>query len=175
MEVLRTIKLFAESHDMSFLVIGGHAVNAYGLSRQTGDLDLLVDRSQSEKWHSLLERLDYSSDQLDERFARYRSQQIASWPIDLMFVDTKTFATMYGESLEVSVGVARVQVISARHLVMLKIHALKHFQEHRYLKDFGDVLGLLRARKAVFSDEELKGLCVKYATEDLYKRIKGGV
>ena len=164
--------MYADSHDMNFIVIGGHAINSYGLSRQTGDIDLLVDRAQSEQWHSLLENLDYRSGQKDERFARYRSTQIAAWPIDLMFVDGKTFTTMYQESSAAKIGIAQVQVVSARHLVTLKIHALKHFQEHRYLKDFNDVVGLLRSGKAVLRSDELLALCVKYANEELFKKIQ---
>jgi hypothetical protein len=44
---------------MSFLVIGGHAVNAHGASRMTFDLDLLVRRSDLEKWRELMERLGF--------------------------------------------------------------------------------------------------------------------
>ena len=35
---------------MPFLLIGGHAVSAYGISRQTGDVDLPVQRSRKELW-----------------------------------------------------------------------------------------------------------------------------
>lgn len=39
---------------MPFLLIGGQAVNAYGISRQTGDVDLLVQRSRKVRWEELL-------------------------------------------------------------------------------------------------------------------------
>jgi hypothetical protein len=35
MEILRTISLYIEGRNMPFAVIGGHAVNAHGVSRQT--------------------------------------------------------------------------------------------------------------------------------------------
>ncbi|MCB0335165.1 MAG: hypothetical protein KDD62_02635 [Bdellovibrionales bacterium] len=57
MEVLRTIALYAESKDMPFLVIGGHAVNAYGISRQTGDIDLLVPKEAHSAWDKMLSKI----------------------------------------------------------------------------------------------------------------------
>src|SRR5690606_17989535 len=102
MEILRTISLFAEDKNKHFLIIGGHAVNAYGISRQTGDLDLLVRRSDKVFWEKLLEKLQYESEQNDHRFARFRANSLASWPIDLMFVDDDTFSKMYDQANEIN-------------------------------------------------------------------------
>ena len=69
---------YAESHDMPFLVIGGHAVNSYGLDRHTGDLDLLVRLSQKPAWLDLMGRLRYSVGQDSDSFARCRPDTIAA-------------------------------------------------------------------------------------------------
>ncbi len=171
MEILRTIQAYAEAQGLRFLVIGGHAVNCFGLARQTGDIDLLVERDQSKKWRDLLLKLDYESEQNDSNFGRYRSTYLAAWPVDLMFVDTSTFEKMFAESAIFSIGVSKVRVVSARHLALLKIHALKTYQESRYLKDYNDLTGLLRGRKAVFEEDEFRQLCSRYATLDLFNKI----
>jgi len=172
MEILRTIQLYTEDKAMPFMVIGGHAVNSYGISRQTGDLDFIVPRTTREKWEVLLAKLQYKAGQNDQTFARFSPDSIAAWPIDLMFVDEGTFEKMYKESSLHSFGQAVARVISARHLVTLKIHALKVFQEHRYAKDFNDVVSLLRNGSAIISDQELHELCLRYAHEELYNRLK---
>lgn len=121
---------------MPFLVIGGHAVNAYGISRQTGDLDLLVPLGHQEQWQRLMRRIKYHADQDDDRFARFSPPDFAAWPIDLMFVEETTFERLYRDSRVVTIGNAETRVVSRRHLLALKIHAMKHRQERRFAKGF---------------------------------------
>jgi hypothetical protein len=173
MEILRTISLYTEGKSLPFLVIGGHAVNAYGILRHTADLDLLVNINSKDKWHDLMLKLNYEAGQNDDRFARYRSKSLLNWPIDLMYVDSETFTKLYEASRELEYGEARAQTVSPRHLALLKIHALKHYQEHRYSKDYSDLETLLRSGKTEITDSELKELCERYATIALYEKLRG--
>jgi len=157
---------------MPFLIIGGHAVNAYGISRQTGDLDLLVPIAHKEKWHALMVRIKYDVIQNDDRFSRYSPPDLAAWPIDFMFVDDATFENLYSESQVIPVGVAEPHIVSARHLLILKLHALKQAQEHRTLKDFNDVLELLRSGLSGVTRDELRLLCEKYANSEWYTKLE---
>lgn len=172
MEIIRTILAYCESKDLKFLISGGQAINAYGISRQTADLDFIVEKEKKSAWSELLKKIDYISFQDDDRFSRYKPSQIAAWPIDLMYVDSETFEKLYKESKEFKFGASTARAVSARHLVTLKVHALKHYQAHREPKDYGDVLALLKTGQAKFGDEELKGICLKYASLELYDRIK---
>jgi hypothetical protein len=175
MEILRTIALYVEGKDMPFLVIGGHAVNSYGLSRQTGDLDLLVRERDRQAWIELMAKLHLKAGQSDDRFARFRPEVLTGWPIDLMFVDEETFAKMFDASAEVSFGPARAHVAAARHLVALKLHALKQGQEHRFAKDVGDIIGLLRSGRTGLTREELQAMCIRYATPEWFEKLKDDV
>lgn len=175
MEILRTISLYVEGKNMPFLVIGGHAVNAYGLSRQTGDLDLLVRERDQRAWIGLMEKLHMQAGQNDDRFARFRPASVVGWPIDLMFVDHDTFTKLFEQSIEMSFGPARARVASARHLVALKLHALKQGQVHRLAKDFGDIVGLLRSGRTGLTAEELESMCLRYATVEWFDKLKSEV
>jgi hypothetical protein len=172
-EILRTIFFYARSKEMPFLVIGGHAINAYGLDRHTGDLDLLVPRTMKQPWNTLMTELRYSVGQNTDTFARFRPDSLASWPIDLMFVDDLTFEKMQKEATEAEFGVVRAPVASMRHLIMLKIHAMKVFQEQRDAKDFSDLLFLVAKSKLPL--QELKSLCETHASDKLFARIKGAL
>ncbi len=171
MEILRSVLLYTENRDMPFLLIGGHAINAYGISRQTGDIDLLVQRSAKDKWLELMARLHYQSGQSDDRFARFKPNVLAAWPIDLMFVDDVTFSKMFSESRDLDFGLVTVKVASPKHLIILKIHSLKHYQEHRFPKDYSDLIALIKKGGLELSNNELKSLCEKYASQDLFFRI----
>lgn len=171
MEILRAIQLYADTQQMRFLVAGGHAVACYGMSRQTGDIDFVVSLSEKEKWLQLLEKLRYTKLQDDNRFSRFKPDQLAAWPIDLMYVDQNTFEKMYAARENRDFGATIAPIVSAKHLAILKLHALKHFQPHRAPKDYGDLLALIKAGAATFEDGELKALCIKYANQALYDRI----
>jgi len=171
MEILRTISLYSDAQTIPFLLIGGHAVNAYGVQRQTGDIDLIVKASQREAWEALFLKIRYQSDQSDGRFIRYRPDTIAGWPIDLMLVDDDTFRKMYSEAQLFDLGVIAVKVVSPKHLVALKLHALKVYQEHRYAKDYNDVIQLLRHACPQLRSEALRELCVRYADVSLYEKL----
>lgn len=171
MEILRTIALYAESNELPFLLIGGHAVNAYGIQRQTGDIDLLVRCNDAEKWSCLFDKLKYGKGQNDSRFMRFKPDTIAAWPVDLMLVDDQTFRKMLDESESKEIGAATVQVVSARHLITLKMHALKYYQAHRYVKDYNDLLQLLRDHCKGIRNTDLLELCEKYATKELYDKL----
>jgi len=171
MEVLRTISLYSEAHNVKFIVIGGQAINYYGLSRQTGDLDIVVNASDRDWWSQTFARLKYSLGQNDQHFARYRHQELLGWPIDLMFVDPVTFDKLLRDALPATIGVADVRVISSRHLLLLKLHALRHYQEHRFAKDYNDVLWLIDLPNSCVSDSELRAMCDKYACQAVYERL----
>jgi hypothetical protein len=122
-----------------------------------------------------MDRLRLIHRQSDDRFARFRPDAFTDWPIDLMFVDDPTFAKLYEQSIEVSFGPARARVVSARHLVAMKLHAMRHFQEHRFAKDYADVASLLRSGRTGLSLDDLKGLCLRYASLELYEKLKSEV
>ncbi len=172
MEILRTISLYTEDKKMPFLIIGGHAINSYGISRQTGDLDLLVPLSAKSRWVELMCKLKYEKGQDDDRFARFRPDSLGAWPIDLMFVNDSTFEKLFSDSVLANFGIAQVRVVSARHLATLKIHALKHLQAHRYARDYSDLVSLLRSGQTTLTEVELRELCQRYANLELFNKLK---
>lgn len=156
---------------MPFLIIGGHAINVYGISRQTGDLDLMVPLRAKPLWLELMKKLRYQEGQSDQRFSRFRAVQLDNWPIDLMYVDDKTFESIYKDSIQSDFGPTLARVISAAHLLILKLHALKYYQEHRFTKDYSDLRALMIKLDENVEGEEFKGKCLKYASPQLYERI----
>ncbi|MCC6221277.1 MAG: nucleotidyl transferase AbiEii/AbiGii toxin family protein [Deltaproteobacteria bacterium] len=169
---MRTISFYAEAKDKEFLLIGGHAINIYGLSRQTGNIDLVVRRDDRNWWLELFSRLKYQVGQNDDKFARFRSDILGVWPLNLMFVDNNTFEKLLSQATAAQIGLAQVKAVSARHLATMKIHALKIYQAHRHVKDYNDLLWLLRSGKTQLSLSEVEELCNRYASSELFEKIK---
>ncbi len=136
MGLFEQLETEARKSGLDFLVIGGHAVNFYGYSRQTFDLDLLVQRDARATWGELLSRLGYFTEREAETFSQFGARGPAEWPVDLMFVREPTFTPMLAASREVEMYGARLRIPSLEHLIALKLHALKHTRLGQFMKDF---------------------------------------
>ncbi|RMG42638.1 MAG: hypothetical protein D6719_05990 [Candidatus Dadabacteria bacterium] len=170
MKILEQINSHAHTAGVDFLVIGGHALNALGFSRQTGDLDLIVSKSDKEFWIKLVSDLGYKQVQTHEVFARFKPAALVAWPVDLMFVEPNVFAQLLSEAGISDFGCCKVKIPSIRHMLALKLHALKQRQKHREGKDVVDVIELLKLGN--IAESTFRQLCEKYDRLDLYERLK---
>lgn len=171
MGLFEQIDAEARSRDLRFLVIGGLAVNFYGYSRDTADLDLLIQRDQQAAWRELFSRLGYTLDHDAETFVQLAPPRSGEWPVDLMLVREPTFSPMLADSRQVEMYGTPVRIPSLPHLLALKLHALKHTRPHRFLKDFQDVEGLVRINQLDLKSEKVRELFLKYGNLDLYEKV----
>jgi len=166
-----TIDTETRKRQLQFLVIGGLAVNLYGYSRDTADLDLLICAGQRESWLELFSQLGYSIYQDGGNFIQLASEQQTAWPVDLMLVQEKTFAPMFAASREVDLYGTPSRIPSLEHLIALKLHALKNTRFDRFLKDFLDVENLIRTNKLDLKPENIRQLFARYGTMELYDKV----
>ena len=59
MTLFQTLEGETRTRGLGFLIIGAHAINQYGYSRDTSDLDLLIRRTDRESWIALFSSLNY--------------------------------------------------------------------------------------------------------------------
>jgi hypothetical protein len=166
-----TISTESKKWDLPFLVIGGLAINFYGYSRETGDLDLLIHRDNQAQWLNLFLGLRYTVYREGQGFLQLSPPKEGAWPVDLMLVRENTFRPMYSTSREVDLYGVQTRIPSLEHLLMLKLHALKNAGLNRFLKDFLDVENLIRINKLDIKSEAIKQLFGKYGTPELYDKI----
>ena len=171
MDFFATLKQNSESRGLQFLVIGGVAVNFYGYSRETADLDLLICRTRMLAWRELFSDLGYAVEHDAETFIQLAPPREGEWPVDLMLVGEASFLPMWAEGHEAEMFGAYLRLPSLEHLIALKIHALKHSRPHRFLKDFQDVEGLLVVNRLDPKSEKVRQLFLKYGTLDLHEKI----
>jgi len=154
-----------------FVVVGGHAVNVYGLSRQTGDLDLLVASADGGIWKGIMENLDYSLYHEHPSFLQYKPPSIYEWPVDLILVNDKTFKALRDDAyLSEALGVP-CRIASIRHLVAMKLHAMMANPKERELKDMADIEGLIRKSDIDLRSKEFENLCRRFANDEVYRKF----
>jgi hypothetical protein len=98
---LATIDEKARQRKLRFLVIGGLAINHYGYSRDTSDLDLFVSQREREKWIALLSEFGYTSCEDGGNFLQYSPPSNNAWPVDLMLVQEPTFVPIFEASKQI--------------------------------------------------------------------------
>jgi hypothetical protein len=88
-----------------------------------------------------------------------------------MYVDDKTFESIYKDCKDYEFGKTLAKVISANHLMILKLHAMKHYQEHRFVKDYSDLQALIKRSNEKIDSEEFRQKCLKYSSTQVYERL----
>lgn len=175
MSALEQIQRQAGECGLRFVLIGGLAVIEHGYARLTSDIDLLILRDDRQKWRELLTAFGYQLSSEGDAFQQFDAGKEAIWPLDLMLVGADTFAGLFATASQVTVQGARVMLVSLEHLIALKLHVLKQARLHRFLKDFQDVIELVRINHVDLHSDAMRGLFLRYGTEDLYEKLKRAV
>jgi predicted nucleotidyltransferase len=162
----------SREQSLSFLIIGGHAVNAHGFTRFTKDLDLLIRRADGEKWLVAFKSEGYEVVHDGGNFLQLSATANDAPPVDCMLVNESTFSQMKAASQETQIQGIPFLIPCLDHLLALKLHALKHGPSHRGYKDLVDVLSLVDANRIDVRSDKFRLLCNKYGDEKIYERIR---
>ncbi len=171
-KALQTIIVRAAGSGLEFLLAGGHAVIMHGHARTTFDLDLIICRDDRKGWEQLAQELGYTSFHEGATFLQYTPPDATPLPLDLMFVSRDTFARLMTEAIPGPPGAAAAKVVSLRHLLALKCHAIKHGHAGRVVKDVDDVICLVQVNRLDVDTAEIRDLFLKHGTKELYEKVR---
>jgi len=94
-----------------------------------------------------------------------------SWPVDLMLVGDRTFDLMLGEAQRFSFGGTSCWIPSVRHLIAMKLHALKQTGGRRSRKDAIDIVELAEKHGIDLRGEDFRRQCERFADGSIYDKI----
>jgi hypothetical protein len=171
-KLLEAIAAGAAERGLPFVVAGGHAVIAHGNLRNTFDLDLIIRRADRAGWKDLASRLSYAFVREGPTFLQFNPPQKDNLPLDLMMVGEETFAKLIAEAGPSPVCVEGARVVSLRHLLALKCHAIKHGHKGRVVKDADDVIKLTQANRLNLDDPDIRDVFLTHGTEELYEKVR---
>jgi hypothetical protein len=153
------------------LLIGGHALPAYGVVRQTVDVDFLLSDQDDTALQELMLAKGYVEVARTNLFVRYVDAISGVMDVDVLLVDPSTFAAIYSDSRSYSLADLNLQIPALPHLIALKLHAIKS-DSRRELKDLLDVVELLRQNPQHVPAGELKEICLQYGPEGIYEKLE---
>jgi hypothetical protein len=164
------MEVFAECADW-LVVIGGSAMQYYGMDRMTFDSDCAILRRDEEQLRNALAKLGYTADPPQSSFSRYHHLAGQRPVVDAMLADASTFTKLFAESRFAEILGWKVRVAAPLHLVAMKLHALKQ-QPDRMYKDWPDICHLLENYPTDWSPELLKALAERYASDEIVVQLR---
>jgi hypothetical protein len=164
----------ARQLDGRLLLVGGHALQAYGVVRQTMDVDVLVSHDDMPSLATALATAGHHPTAQTDIFTRFRGLSIYQADIDAMGVDPETFARLASSAGRLTIGANRFAVPALSHLVALKLHAV-HNDPRRELRDLADIVALMQANTGAVSDSDLQDLCYRYGPEGIWERLRASL
>ena len=170
-ELFDKLSVEFERVKIPFLLIGGYAVNAYGYSRTTQDVDFMIASSDYGRAKEIVQRLGYRQYVHKDLCARFVDHENEWPPLDLVFVDQETFQNVVKEAKSVDLLGRKLLVPSAEHLIALKLHAIKN-DPKREAKDLNDIFEIIKAKGLYVSAPKFKDFCLKFGNADLLERIQ---
>ncbi len=169
---IREIAQRAGAAGIPFLVIGGYAVFAHGYVRVTDDLDLIVQRGSRAQLSKLLGDLGMIVRNDAANFVQFDPRDENGMGVDLMFVSEDVFGHLQAAAVKAEVEGTHVRVVSLRHLVALKCHALQHSKSLRRLKDMDDLVQLILINRLDLNEPELRAIIFKHANAEIYEKLR---
>jgi hypothetical protein len=161
----------AAKQGLPCLLIGGNAVIALGFPRLTIDIDLLVPLRQRSQWLDLMRELGYRLVHGTDAFAQFASIAAGRMPVDLMWVDDPTWASMSAEAAGDRVADQSVRIPRVEHLIALKLHAASSPTRLTREKDWEDIRQMVLVWNLNPADEYFREIILRYGGEEAMSRI----
>lgn len=163
-----TTQLPAEGVDV--LMIGGHAVNHYGFTRATQDIDFMIASADEDAVRNIMINFGYTNIAVHEN-VMFFSRPDESLRVDFLKVDRGTMEKLLVNSVEIDYfGKKRIRVPQLNDLLRMKIFALSQGGPRREDKDFADIVNLVFENNVDLCTT-LKELCHDHGSDEIYSRL----
>lgn len=155
-----------------YALVGGFAVNAHHVARQTADVDLLIAADDLKKAGEVLEASGYRKAAVADVVARFEGDGKRQMDIDLLLVDPETLRQVCEDGKLIKIAGNEFLVPSLRHLIAMKIHAIKSDPSKRWAKDLPDIVSLMKKNGLSLADPGMVVLCKKFGTSDILAKLQ---
>ena len=152
------------------LLIGGFAVNYYGYTRNTLDVDFMVLPDQIEIVRESMRRAGFTNIAIQENVAFF-SMPGKPLRVDFLQTSKSTMQKLLVHSKLATVGGREVRVPSLGDLIAMKIFSLSRDLARRMGKDLPDIAYLCVLHN-LDMESDVRPLCDEFGTGECYQMIK---
>ncbi|MGQ9615123.1 MAG: nucleotidyltransferase [Spirochaetota bacterium] len=164
------IKDFKE-YKINYALIGGYAFGLWGVSRNTFDLDFLIDKKYRNELKNILAKYYYDVKYETENVAQFISDLKPFGEIDVIYAFRKISLEMLGRALEETVfEEIKIKVLLPEDLIGLKLQAIKNDPD-RYHSDLLDIKELIIVNKNRIDEGLLKRYFELFDSMEIYYKL----
>ena len=170
-KTLELVLEFFRAKGFDYALIGGFALNAYGLTRNTDDIDFLLRNQDGPETVSFLESLGYQTLSRTEAFSNHEHSLKGFARVDFLYVNGHTADTIFRETREVYLLAGRkVRIVKPEHLIALKLFSSVSNPERASL-DREDIAHLLHLKD--LDRNEIQNYFKKYSDLKVLRELEG--
>jgi hypothetical protein len=152
------------------LMIGGHAVNHYGYTRATQDIDFMIAAEDEAAVWRILSAAGFTNVATHPTVVFFQ-QPGGTLRVDFLKVDRATLDKLLAGSVAVDYFQGHPLRVPCLHdLIAMKLFALKSGRPEREEKDFPDIVHLV-IENGLDVATELRPLCDQFGTPALYEQL----
>jgi hypothetical protein len=169
LKVLARLADFFQSAETPWAVVGGLALQAYGLHRATQDVDLVTLARVQPRVVEELERLGYETFHRSTAYSNHLHSDPLMGRIDLVYVRGETQRKLFADCRDLKLLGRSVPVPRPEHLAAMKVLAMKNDPQRRF-QEMADIQFLLRLPEV--DAEEVEGYFVRHGFRELFHEIQ---
>ena len=147
MDILGVLDVVGQELDklgVRWAVAGGLALQAYGWSRVTQDIDLVVEATARAGVVARMEELGYETLYASEGFSNHLHSVKSRGRVDCIYVEAPTADQLFADCRRLDWSGGRtMKVPSPEHLVAMKVHAIRN-DASRMFRELADIDYLMR-------------------------------
>ncbi len=154
---------------IEFLMVGGHAVNQYGYSRATIDVDFMITATDLDAVRAVMKRAGFTNVSQSENVVFFSKPGLPV-RVDFLQVDEGTMQALLADAQAVDYGGQLLKVPSLENLIAMKLFALKSGSPGRWEKDFPDIVHMA-VENGLDIEADLKPLCDRFADDGILAKL----
>lgn len=173
MTVLEVASRQLSAAGLDCILIGGFAVNYYGYTRNTLDVDFMIVAQQFDGVSQIMRHAGFTNIAGNKNVAFFNAPS-SSLRVDFLRVDEGTMRKLLGNAIDANVYGCAIKVPALRDLITMKIFALSQDVDRRLGKDLPDI-AYLSVLHNLDLESDIRPLCSRFGTRNIYDLIRGQV
>jgi hypothetical protein len=151
------------------LLIGGFAVNYYGYTRNTLDVDFMIVSERLADVRRIMQAAGFTNIDIHDNVAFF-SAPTGSLRVDFLRVDASTMRKLLAGATQTTVRGHALRIPSLKDLLAMKIFALSQNIARRMGKDLPDI-AYLSVINNLDIDSDIRPLCDRFGTPEAFRLI----
>jgi predicted nucleotidyltransferase len=152
------------------LLIGGFAVNYYGYTRNTLDVDFMIFGDQVDQVKQTMLLAGFTNISTRENVVFFNAPG-APLRVDFLRTDSHTMKTLLLNAVQITLRGYAIKVPSLKDLIAMKIFSLSSNQAQRTGKDLPDIAYLITIHDLNL-ESDVRPLCDKFGSSQTYDLIR---